>query len=754
MVIERDGDDSAGPSMIATRDEGVDASERDADSPDAASRSGDARRTRGTASTQWVTENSALPLWRGAVDAPDRLRVETRDGRLLELRLERGTTHRLGRTSRVAGETNDLVCADVASRLAARLRHDGVRWWIQRRAECSVPLQIGPKEIARGESEPLVHGASVTVGGMRATFVDRRYVTPMVAPGVVDEATGLLSRLGVEHELVTARKRKQPVTLVLVKMTLGAENTIEKSGYSQSATIAVALHEAFGGSVVGHTDETAVLVVVGDRAATESCTQSAAALVGRCTLSPTLVVPWEIPADAADLGQELAMALRATRLQSERGSRGVHDLRAASGKFHAATAGDLVAAHADPKRATVLFAIEAQQAIAAVGEPSLERLVVELAESIGAKAGQGAIVVPLAPGTVAACVLKKLDVATFALDVHRDWLSRPPVTDGRMELPRELSWEQVHDVDPLARAFQVSRECQDPHGVLAALARDLPYPIAGRVLAATSARTAIERVKCLFDVLEGTWRFIATVLLASYFAARRHGDVVPEAWEAMIEFRRRHKTRDGLPLGAWREVARIAARALKDGSDPLGAAAADVLGVKLAPNQTFDTLSSLLHAERNGFAHGHYTETRAAIDVAEFEQMTRTLLRSLKPLTEFRLVTVERAEPDLYGDQQTVEYVDHTGPFPAGMRHRIGLNSPARLASVVYLAKFREGLVLPLDPFVRRAPLFQQLDLYWLDHLPNEGICLLSACVGAASTKAALDSKRFSPLLREFIVSG
>ena len=38
--------------------------------------------------TLWLSASPAFSLWRGEVNAPDRLRVETRDGGLFELRLE------------------------------------------------------------------------------------------------------------------------------------------------------------------------------------------------------------------------------------------------------------------------------------------------------------------------------------------------------------------------------------------------------------------------------------------------------------------------------------------------------------------------------------------------------------------------------------------------------------------------------------------------------------------------------------------
>ena len=70
----------------------------------------------------------------------------------------------------------------------------------------------------------------------------------------------------------------------------------------------------------------------------------------------------------------------------------------------------------------------------------------------------------------------------------------------------------------------------------------------------------------------------------------------------------RVKTRAGLPLGSWRELARLAAKGFSGNRDPIGILARQLLNVKLTPNQTFDTLSNLLHSERNNFAHGHYNE--------------------------------------------------------------------------------------------------------------------------------------------------
>ena len=192
----------------------------------------------------------------------------------------------------------------------------------------------------------------------------------------------------------------------------------------------------------------------------------------------------------------------------------------------------------------------------------------------------------------------------------------------------------------------------------------------------------------------------------------------------------------------------LAAKVLRD------ELARDVLEIKLGQNQTFDQLSNLMQAERNNFAHGYYNEARAAADLPEFEQMTRTLLRALRPLAAWTLVTVEKTEPDLYGEVQMVEFIDHTGPFNTGTRRRIGLNSPVRLANVVYLARWREGLVLPLEPMVKRIAHEDKFDLFWMDHLPRAGSCQMSSVVGPSSLKIPLDARRLPPLMRALLERG
>ncbi len=722
------------------------------------------------AATLWLNQAPTFSVWRGEVAAPDRLRIEARDGNLHELRLEPVGKLNLGRAERVGDERNELVYADVASRLAATLRHDGVRWWLKRREECSVPVQVGARALNRSEEAPLVHGTFVSVGGMRATMVDRRYVTPSVPAGTVDPGTGLLGRAGLEQEIASFLQRQRPGGLVLLRARAGvgapppASIPTTLSEHPPAIGAALAVHKAWPSQVIGSNDGTTLLLVPGDAPKVAEAARAVADTARAAGLESFACGYWALTGDGLDAGREIELCLHAiTSLAgtdapvsgaSPSAKGGVANLRELGQGARLASQSELLNASTDARRATLLFAIEEQNALASVGPHIISALEKELTAVVASHAGSGALVAPLAAGVVVACISKKGDPTSIGSNVQCDWHARPPIMDGKAELPRTLSWEVLHAADPATRAGELARECADAHGVLSALSGGLPYPIAGRVNAAISSSSAIERVKMLFDVLEGTWRFIAAVLVSASFARRPSPEGTLPGFDAMLDLYRRLGTREGYALGTWRELARTAAKSFDVKGDPIDALAREVIEVKLGSNQTFDTLSNLMQVERNGFAHGHYNEARAAADLPEFEQMTRILLRALRPLAAWTLVTVEKTEPDLYGEVQMVEFIDHTGPFNTGTRRRIGLNSPVRLANVVYLARWREGLVLPLEPMVKRIAHEDKFDLYWMDHLPRAGNCQMSSVVGASSLKVPLDARRLPPLMRTLLERG
>lgn len=716
-----------------------------------------AAHTKGAA-TMWLSDAPVFSIWRGEVASPDRLRVEARDGSVRDLRLEPVGPLSLGRVQQVGSEVNDLVYADVASRLAARFRHDGVRWWLARRKECSVPVQVGTRALARGEEAPIVHGTFVTVGAMRATMVDRRYVSRSVPAGTVDQQSGLLARGGLEQEVATALQHEGAFGLALVMVGFDAPPSV-RAPYPVAVNVGVAAHRQWSSSVVARDGDVVAVLVRGgaDHLAAEA---NKLVEVTRASGAKALAGGyWMLEGDAANAGSEVELALNAVEAVAgpvlHTGGK-VVSLRDHNPSIHLASSSAVLERARQPKNQLLMFGIEDQASLNGIGPKVVPALEQELAAIIATRVGPVAKITRLAAGVIGACVPRKVDAPELGVDVQCEWHARPPITDGKVELPRTLSWEEAILDRAEARAEELSRECADAHGVLSALSGGLPYPIAGRVHAAIGAASAVERVKMLFDVLEGTWRFIALVLAAAYFTKGGSPDGAPSAsdeknQEQLRLFYERVKTRAGLPLGAWRELARLAAKGFSGNKDPIGILARQLLNVKLASNQTFDTLSNLLHSERNNFAHGHYNEARAGADVHEFEQMTRSFLRALRPLAAWTLVTVQRTEPDLYGESQTIEYIDHTGPYATGARRRIGFNSPIRLANVVYLARWRDGLVLPLDPWLRRVASDDRFDLFWIDHMPRAGSCNFSAVVSGESTRDVCDVRRVPPLLRALV---
>jgi serine/threonine protein kinase len=475
--------------------------------------------------TLWLSQAPSLALWRGEVQAPDRLRIEGRDGTIHELRLAPVGVLKLGRVDHVGSERNELVYPDVASRLAAILRHDGVRWWMSRRNECSVPVQVGARSLNRGDEGPLVHGTLVTVGGMRATLFDRRYVAPIVPAGAIDPTTGLLARVGLEQEVASFLARQKAGALVLVELDASAAAPL--SDYPLSAKLAVAIHRQWPtlpvglvdpehAPVAGRRSAVVCLLFEGDRAAVKVAAERANELARACGAASARCGFWPLEGVGVDAGREIELALHAASLASPDVS---GSLREVSRAGRLSDPPELLGASREARRATLLFAIEEQNALAEVGSHVVPALEQELGAIVAAHAGVGAVTARLAPGVVGVCVARKVEPTALGADVQCEWHARPPILDGKVELPRTLSWEVVAG-DPLVRAADLAEECSDPHGVLSALSGGLPYPIAGRVHSAIAASSAIERVKMLFDILEGTWRFIATVLVSAFFAKR------------------------------------------------------------------------------------------------------------------------------------------------------------------------------------------------------------------------------------------
>lgn len=693
--------------------------------------------------TLWLTQTASLSLWRGEVGLSDWLRIEGRDGAILEMRLEPRGVLRLGRLKTGMPELPHLQSELFVSSQAALLRHDGVRWWLRRRIECHerVPTVVGARVLGPEEEAPLVHGTFLQVGRARGTFVDRRYTIPSVPQGAVDPDTGLLGRVGLEQEISGFLSLGRRGTLLVLAAPQQGASWLQAT---------LALHARWPRQAIFHGDGTTGLLLNEDLGPADELTEQARRLVAQAGVVDFAAGHWPIAQGSSP--RELELAIYAIQAALAAGSTSAPlSLRSSVATGRLATAEDLQQALArEHRRPVVLFAIEETGPLARVGPhvvPALER---ELCALVASTAPSKAVVARLAPGVVAACLPLHVEVEPFASELQRDWQGRAPVVDGQIELPRSLCWETASG-DPGARALDLARECSDPQGALQALSAALPYPVAGRVALAAAASSAVERVKLLFDVLEGAWRLVASLLAAAYFSPRP-GSTAASLPEDLIAFARGSATRHAYPLGKWRELARLVARELAAHDDVLGQLARELLRLRQG-NETLEALANQLHPLRNQFAHNVYPEARAQRDLPSFEQATREFLRALRPLSAWTLVTVEKAEPDLYADTQMVEYIDHTGPSEGGTRRRVGFKSPARLAHVVYLTRWRDGLVVPLEPFLRRRPRGNAFDLFWAQHLPRPGVTQFASVISGDEAPGDIDERRLPPRLRDLFTS-
>jgi hypothetical protein len=100
------------------------------------------------------------------------------------------------------------------------------------------------------------------------------------------------------------------------------------------------------------------------------------------------------------------------------------------------------------------------------------------------------------------------------------------------------------------------------------------------------------------------------------------------------------------------------------------------------------------------------------------EARVAELLRALRPLRGWTLVAVTRVDRvDVFGDCETVEYIDYTGPYERGTPRQVTLIKDLRIGPFVYLSRFAEGIVVPVEPHLRRRPSPETGadELYWAE---------------------------------------
>ncbi|MCA9679001.1 MAG: hypothetical protein KC464_28480, partial [Myxococcales bacterium] len=113
---------------------------------------------------------------------------------------------------------------------------------------------------------------------------------------------------------------------------------------------------------------------------------------------------------------------------------------------------------------------------------------------------------------------------------------------------------------------------------------------------------------------------------------------------------------------------------------------------------------------------GQSTAASMSRGADKLERAVADLLGALRPLRGWTLVHVERVDRvDVFGDCETVHYVDYTGTYDRGTPRQVTLVKDLRMGPFVYLARLAEGIVVPLEPHLRQRvdPDTGAPGLYW-----------------------------------------
>jgi hypothetical protein len=338
-----------------------------------------------------------------------------------------------------------------------------------------------------------------------------------------------------------------------------------------------------------------------------------------------------------------------------------------------------------------------QDQLRAFGDTVVAGLELELLQVTGRIAGAAAVLTRAAPGAVA---FAGPDAAEpIARQVATEWHSRGPVRGEIVEVERGVSTAVVgagdlRDLPRLAHELVAG-------GGLGAGVDTLPLPIAARVREAMTATSAHARAEALVEVVTATWRLLGISLASMALAGKAQKPGEPFDLAAVSG-------------GAepWRQVALAAAAALAGSPGRVGELAAALFdGGAARPALTAAT-------EEAAALAGASTAASMPRGVDRLERAVADLLAALRPLRGWTLVHVDRVDRvDVFGDCETVHYVDYTGTYERGTPRQVTLVKDLRMGPFAYLARLAEGIVVPLEPHLRQRDdaTTGHPGLYWAD---------------------------------------
>jgi hypothetical protein len=654
--------------------------------------------------THYATGMVAAPLWRGRGRASDELRFMAPDGgfhggdyRTRTLALTGDEREYFGGSvPKYEDIQNDVVLPHrQVSRNAIRVIVRDGRAFLRREPRCNVPVRVGLSMLERGEERPLHHGQAVAVGVVAGMFHDGRFVPSQVPAQAVDEQTGLLGREGLAWEVALAARLGDGQRLVLATPTGDTA-----AGEAAACQLALAFHDRDPVAPVARFGTYAAAVVAAD-----TDVDDLAAAATEATGTPLLLGHLDIGAASDEAGARIDEARGAlARLASSGRDSGVvdlsqHRLNLLDTSRFAAAARELAARGGE----IGMLALEDRDKLEQLGPATASALELELLQIAGRVAGPRALFCRPATGAIA---FAGPDAAEpVARQVAAEWHSRGPVRGEVLEVERSAAIDVLHP-DDLADLPRRAADLASGAGLGAAV-ESLPLPLAVRVRDAVSAVTPLDRAGALVGVVAATWRFLGITLGNMALAAGKPIDATVDSASGWAE--------------PWRRLASSAAAALAGTPGRVG----ELAGALFDAGQPRRALA---------MADEHATAVQAALEgspdrtgiqrgLTALEGAVTELAGALRPLRGWTLVAVERVDRlGAFGDCESVSYVDYTGTYERGTPRQVTIIKDLRIGPFVYLTRFAEGIVVPLEPHLRRrlCPETGAEELHWAEALVRE----------------------------------
>jgi Effector-associated domain 5 len=640
------------------------------------------------AQTTYLTGSVHLPLWRRV-----RVRDELRFNPPADGFLDGGTGTRvfhlgpgagdrlLGRAADHNGHKNALVLPHASvSQQCLLLKTSEGRTVLHRLPECRAPVTVGLHPLECGEPRAVYHGQVVSIGKVSGVFVDGRYTQAQVSAHAVDPMTGLLGRDGIALEIALALRAGDPPDLLFLQPK-GEALPSERV----AARVALALHSALPSHRIARLDAcVALMLAPGD------ILDLLLALAGREAGAPLLAGRYRLdavpPREAAARVEEARAALERTGALAAPGE--VLDLnRHALALLDVPPFERAAAAFLARGGELVLVALAERERLEQLETGVCDALALEVLKMLGRTAGPSAILAQPLPGVIACAAPAALEAA--AHELAASFRALGPVCGENIEIERGICVEVVRAPD----AVEVMRRARDLASGPSLRIEALPAPLALRVRAALSATSLYDVALTLVDLVRETFRFAAVALTSMLVRSAQSlpppsasGDVETWPW-----------------LDPWQACAAQAAATLTHAPGRPGALASAWFDHDGAAHDGLAAAVRVASFLRDGLERRPIDMGLLTRGASNARPALDNLVTALGALRGWALVAVERVDRlDEDRDAETVTYRDYTGSFELGAPRRVTLLSGKRISPVVYLARFAEGIVVPLDPFARR----------------------------------------------------